>query len=166
MLDCSRREVLSDLYRKLGRHILDKSLSMVRNRSLAEEVTQDVFLRLFETKARFEVERQAFRWLYQTCHNRCIDILRSKAHAAVDLVASDFWDGIAADADLGSMVRTLQASEQLLAHLPERLAQVLWYIAVDGLTQDEAAELLGVSRATIARDLRDAKERLKEVARD
>lgn len=162
MIDCTRHDVVTALYQRVGRCILDKCRKMLRCRSTAEEALQEVFLRLYQDGARFESERQAFRWLYRASHNHCVDIIRTRGFKSVHAVEAEFWETVEAAGDVGRSLKDFDACRKLLAGLPERLAQVLWYIAVDGLTQDEVAELLDISRATVARDLRDAKTLMKD----
>jgi RNA polymerase sigma factor (sigma-70 family) len=88
--------------------------------------------------------------------------MRSKAYRAVAEVEAEFWEQVAATSDEGKALSSLKSLRSTLDGLPDRLAEVLWYVAVDGLSQDEVAEVLEISRATVARDLRDARLLFKE----
>ena len=51
----------------------------LQDRAAAEEVTQDVFVRLFQSLARFRHESTLATWLHRVAINRCHDVLRSRS---------------------------------------------------------------------------------------
>lgn len=66
------------LYERYYPKVLNRCYSLVKNRSMAEELAEDVFARAFEKLSSFQ-ERSSFAsWLYALTYNRCIDYLRQK----------------------------------------------------------------------------------------
>ncbi|MEQ9221345.1 MAG: RNA polymerase sigma factor [Cyclobacteriaceae bacterium] len=66
------------LYRRYHRKVLDKCFSFVRDRRLAEELTEDVFSKTYEKLTSFKQQSKFSSWLYAITYNHCIDYLREK----------------------------------------------------------------------------------------
>ena len=67
-----------ELYRRYYDRVLDKCYSMVKNREVAEEMTEDVFSRVFEKLPGFRQNHAFSSWIYTITYNMCIDYLREK----------------------------------------------------------------------------------------
>jgi len=64
------------LYKRYYEKVLDKCYSFVKNRSIAEELTEDVFSKVFEKLPLFRQQSSFSSWLYAITYNHCIDYLR------------------------------------------------------------------------------------------
>jgi RNA polymerase sigma-70 factor (ECF subfamily) len=71
-------EYFEILYNRYQQKVLDKCFSFVKNRSLAEELAEDVFSKTFEKLSGFEGKSSFSSWLYSITYNHCIDYLRLK----------------------------------------------------------------------------------------
>ncbi len=70
-------ESLRQLYRRHGARVYSLAFHMVRDASLAEEITQDVFLRVWEKSGTFVAAKsQPLTWILRIARNRSIDLLR------------------------------------------------------------------------------------------
>lgn len=150
-IDCGDPVVVDHLYRRLGPAAVSKTERLTGRLALAEEIVQDAFLKLWRAKARFRDEKQAYLWVYKTCHRAGVDHLRS---AAVRREAPGIEpDGLGSGHDAERAGIQRQQVARLLAGLGEREALVLACTAIDSLTQDETAAALGLSRRTVCRVL-------------
>lgn len=68
-------EVIFDRYK--GK-VLDKCFSLLRNRELAEEHTEDILTKAYEKLPGFKGNSSFSSWLYSITYNHCIDYLREK----------------------------------------------------------------------------------------
>lgn len=66
------------LYKRYYQKVLDKCYSFVKNRSLAEELTEDIFSKIFEKLPSFKQLSSFSSWIYSVTYNHCIDYLRKK----------------------------------------------------------------------------------------
>ena len=66
------------LYRRYQEKVLDKCYSFVKNRSVAEELTEDIFSKVFEKLPSVKQLSSFSSWLYTLTYNHCIDYLREK----------------------------------------------------------------------------------------
>ena len=66
------------LYNRYYQKVLDKCNSLVKNRHLAEELSEDIFSKVFEKLSTFKQLSSFSSWLYSVTYNQCIDYLREK----------------------------------------------------------------------------------------
>ena len=62
------------LYKRYYKKVLDKCFSFVRDRRLAEELTEDVFSKTYEKLGSFKHQSRFSSWLYAITYNHCIDL--------------------------------------------------------------------------------------------
>jgi RNA polymerase sigma-70 factor, ECF subfamily len=147
-LDCRDKNTIQTLYAQTGRAALLKTARLVGRLDVAEEIVQTAFLKLWDAGLSFPDQRAAYAWIYRTCHNAGIDHIRAHATRFESGVASEQLDSFAAGVP-GVLDKRLLVER--LQQLNEREAQVLAYRLMDGMTQTEIAEVMGLSRKTIVR---------------
>src|SRR6188768_3325337 len=74
------RKAFVELVRRHNRPIYNFVLRQLRVPAVAEDVTQDVFMRLVQNAAEFKHEARFSTWLYAIARNLCIDQLRRMQH--------------------------------------------------------------------------------------
>lgn len=118
--------------------------------SVAEDVLQQTLLRLYHLRGAYRPGTDVFPWLYQIAHTLSIDTIR-RAHidseSAGRSQASSFT-GSASDPSVESSsdehsMRLLEA----LAHLPERQRSAYELVMVVGMSETQAAAVLGTTRS-------------------
>src|SRR5436305_11271036 len=73
------QEALAEAYRRHGGAVFALARRLLVDQALAEEVTQEVFLRLWQQPDRFDPERGSLRsYLLAQTHGRAVDLLRSE----------------------------------------------------------------------------------------
>lgn len=122
----------------------------------AEEVLQEVFVIVLERREQFRGESSPSTWLYRIATNHCLNRLRNQARRReLWLESSDeLWYGRAEPASQEAAT----ALSRLWRELPEELVSIGVYHYVDGMTHDEIARLMGVSRRTIGNRLKELEE--------
>jgi len=159
--DASAFEVLYERYRVSLFRFIQRS---VQNAAVAEELFQDVWIKLIDAKSRYRVEAKFRTYLYRIAHNRMIDFFRSKKplqsfdESPVENALSD--PGLHSEA-LIELNRKTKALKTAIAELPidQRTAFVLK--AEQGLSLEEIAIISGVGRETIKSRLRYAMDKLR-----
>ena len=132
-------------------------LALCRTQSVpdAEDVYQDVFLRLLDQEAEGWDDERLKAWLLRTAMNRCADLHRFRLRRPVlpleavpDLArpvdgrAEELWDAV--------------------ARLPEKLRTVVHLHYAEGYSTEEIAGLLGIPAATVRTRLRRGRLKLKD----
>lgn len=138
-----------DAFRLLVDRHLGRAVALadriVRNRSEAEEIAQEAFLRVWINAARWRPEGALFRtWFTRVLVNLCIDRKRKPQMAPLEAAGdppderADAFDGVAAR----QQAERLQAA---MAELPERQRAALALCYWEGLSNIEAAKALAVT---------------------
>jgi len=124
-------------------------LRMVGDRSLAEDLTQEVFLRVFQGLPRFTSRSKFTTWLFQVTKNRVLDELRAterRPRAVVDL--EDIPPLEVVDAPF-ERIETIDAVWRAVEALSVDLKMALLLRDVVGLSYAEIAESLEVTLSTV-----------------
>ena len=146
-IDCSDKGIIEMLYAETGKAALSKTLYIVKSRSVAEEILQDVFVKLWSKKLIFDNVRAAYAWIYKASTNASIDHLRLKSSQSVKM---DFEvEDESLDEERKLSIK--QAWSGLLNILSDQESELFIYKYAEGLSQDEIAEVMKTSRRTVNR---------------
>lgn len=161
-----------ELYRRHKGGLYRFVLRSVRERALAEELYQEIWMRVIEARGRYEVQAKFGTWLYSIAHNRLVDHWRRKGLKLVALDGGD--DGVfePAGAPADEPERIAEAKQGLarfaraLEALPpaQREAFLLHHEA--GMGVPEIARATGANEEAAKSRLRYAVARLKEALGD
>ena len=154
------REEISELYERFGPALYRRAFSLLGVSSEAHEIVQETFLQFWSGRSRFRKASSPFTFLYRITTNLSIDRLRRRRTAGVQM---DYNDELLHRQP--SSIARLEAASELSA-LVEGMDSELITIAVlshvDGLTQEEIADSIGVSRRTILKRLKKFKSLVNE----
>jgi RNA polymerase sigma-70 factor, ECF subfamily len=137
----------------------------------ADELFQDVFMRVIGAAAGYEPSAKFSTWLFRIAHNRLVDHWRKMGRDPVDPFASseegedcEFDPPAAADAAPERRAEQRELGEALMAalnELPEVQREAFLLAEEGGLTLEEIASLAGVGREAIKSRLRYATAKLR-----
>lgn len=172
--DLDAYNILVDRYRDA---VYSVALRYMRRIDLADDVTQDAFLRAYDALDTFRNEEgRGFKsWLLRIAANRALDVLRyegrrpaSSLDAALDNEDSSWEPETRTDhpVDLAEQAALQRHLETALGALPEdqRLAVILFDI--EGYSYEEIAEISGVAVGTVKSRLHRGRGRLREILND
>lgn len=129
----------------------------------AEEVLHEVFLKVIENQDSFREESSPSTWLYRVTTNHCLNRIRNaKRRNELWLENSEaiFPTHESAKQETSTLLK------QVWETLPEELVQIGIYYFVDGLTHDEIARIVDVSRRTVGNRLEELTELAKKAVAD
>ncbi len=155
---------LAEAYERHGNAVFALARRLLSNRDMAEEVTQEIFLRLWNRPERFDPERGSLRsFLLSDTHGRSIDMLRSE-RARRDREAREGRMMPRQSPDVESQVWSKVASERVrtaIATLSDAERKAIELAYFGGYTYREVAEMLDQPEGTVKSRIRTGMKRLK-----
>jgi RNA polymerase sigma-70 factor (ECF subfamily) len=141
---------LEDKYNKIFRYCYYH----VRNKDLAEDLTQETFLRFIESN--YQEKGKEMNYLYTIAKNLCIN----EINKSVPTMQNDaIEDESVVDEDLVEKIYI----RNLLMKLPDDDREVLILRYMNGETVSDISKLLGISRFALYRKIKNAKKELKNM---
>jgi RNA polymerase sigma-70 factor (ECF subfamily) len=160
---------LAQLYDRYNRLVFSLALAIVRDRATAEEVTLDVFMRVWQKAGLYQSEKsKVSTWLTHITRNHAIDILRRRA-VRPEQQAVEWDDEIArtshpspSPADSAEESQRRERIRTALSRLPAEQRQALFLAYFEGYSQSQIAETLRQPLGTIKTRMRLALHKLRE----
>ncbi len=174
------KEAFRKLVERHQRRAFAIAMALVRDENDARELVQDAFLRVYKGLANFQGGSSFFTWLYRIITNLSIDLIRKPSHKNADLDESrlDVEEDQDASfpflsrvegADPVDAVRRREIGARLqtaLDALPSYHRGVIVMREVEGLSYEEMAQAMGVSKGTIMSRLFHARQKLQKALAD
>lgn len=155
---------LAELYERHGGAVFALARRLVKSRELAEEVAQEVFMRLWNRPERFDADRGALRsFLMADTHGRSIDMLRSELSRR-DRERKEHLMDVKEPANLENEVWTNVASlevREAVAGLSDGERKAIELAYFGGYTYRQVAAALGEPEGTVKSRIRTGLQRLK-----
>lgn len=161
---------LGVLYDRYARAVYSLTLRLVQNQQVAEELTQEVFLRVWQQAGTFQREKGRFAsWMFGIAHHLAIDELRRRkarpqqVHDNPELSRSllEVTDGAPPPDELALGGIRREYITEALARLPASQREVLEMAYFGGLTQSQIADRKGEPVGTIKTRTRLGLQRLR-----
>ena len=144
---------LNDAMNKHGDEVYRLALCRLQNKTDAEDVYQEVFLKLFSTKTDFENDEHLKAWLLRVTINKCCDLRRcawfkNKTVLENEIVAEmpdeyiDLWQSISV--------------------LSKDLRTVIWLHYVEGYKTEQISQILKCNPSTVRTKLYRARKKLRK----
>jgi len=161
----ARADAIPDFEQLLRRHerkVLMTAYRMLGNMADAEDVAQEVFLRLHRYRRRFDASRDLAPWLYRITVNLCLDFWRKRREISWGTSVDVPEQKTAIDAQL-DCAGQLQMLHRALGKLPEKMRAAIVLRDIEGLSTREIARILGSSEATVRSQISVGRLRLREL---
>jgi RNA polymerase sigma-70 factor (ECF subfamily) len=154
------------------------ALGLVRDENDARELVQDAFLRVYKGLAAFQGGSSFFTWLYRIVTNLAIDLMRKPGRRDAELLDNQAIDEDASDFPLVSRIdgadpidvmrrrEIAQRIQTALDALPPYHRGVILMREVEGMSYEEMAQAMGVSKGTIMSRLFHARQKLQRALAD
>jgi RNA polymerase sigma-70 factor (ECF subfamily) len=123
----------------------------VRDSSLAKDIVQEVFIKLWQYKGRFEAAGNLKAFLYLSTRNGCLNSLRSLERESDRRVKATYLDAREMEAIDESIVRLEYMAEinKVVQQLPLKMREVFRLSFEEGLSIEEIAKKMGISAKTV-----------------
>ena len=140
------RDALAALYQRTRTAVYGLALSYLKNAHDAQDITQDVYVQVWDCAEQYRPTGSAMGWLLTVCRNLCLMRLRrEERHAAL---SEEEWDAIPArESGLDADERALL--QHALASLDDEDRRIVLLQAVTGMKHREIAALLELPLPTV-----------------
>lgn len=167
------------LLSRYQRPLFNFVLRSLGERQVAEDLTQEVFLRVIQGSSGFQSQAKFSTWLFTIARNLCIDHgrrMKHRRHASLDATTGDS-DGSLRLVDRiphaqpgtdrgASATRIRERVARALEHLPQEQREVFLLRQIDGVPFAEIAVICGIPENTVKSRMRYALERLQAALSD
>lgn len=141
-------------------------LRSVKARAVAEELYQEVWMRVIEARASYAPKARFTTWLYTIAHNRLVDHWRKRGLTLVALEGDDVVSPSPDPADHAQARESLARFAAALDALPALQREAFLLYEESGLTVAEIAAATGANEETAKSRLRYATAKLKAAVTD
>lgn len=156
--DARAARILDEAYRQ---NLLRFSYGYLGRLEVAEDVVQDVFTRVLESRT---IPENFRAWVYRICRNRCLDVLRARTRKRDDQQLPD--DSHLHGDVTGTLTRLVRGEkrarlQELLSELPANQREVLRLRYAEDLSRSEIAAVLGVRESLVKSRLFEGLQKLR-----
>jgi len=148
------------LYRRYAGRVHAVCLRLAGNAALAEDCTQDAFVKAWQSLARFRGESSFGTWLHRIAVNTVLERHRTQLRQAAWFTLKD-EDAVNAVPDPGSGPELGMDLEEAIAALPPAARMVFVLFDVEGHSHEEIAELTGLAVGTCKAHVHRARQLLR-----
>lgn len=167
------QNAISELYDRYSRLVYSIALNATSNPSLAEDITQDVFIRIWEKADSYRSEQaKVSTWMTSITRYRTIDLIRrqkSRPEGNLEPWATveelNPSDPVNTETQVDLSLRR-QRVRDALAKIPNSQREALAYAYFGGYSHAEIAELLGEPLGTVKTRIRLAMQKLRDILAD
>lgn len=126
-----------------------------------DDLLQDIFVRMHQGLAHLRDDERFGGWVYRVAQSALVDRARKRARAPLtgpeDLAAASTAD----DTDDGLQSELSECVALFVSHLPSPYREAITLTELEGLTQKEAAEMLGVSLSGLKSRVQRGREKIR-----
>lgn len=152
------RDEVQRLYAQFAPVVFRRARVLLARDADAWDVVQEVFERMLTHGAAFRGESRPMTWVYRVTTNVALNQIRSRKLREPLLTVVPTEPSTAVD-----HVEARQLLTKWLGHLDDREIEVASMLFIDGLTQQEVADVLGLSRKTIVREVEELRSKLESL---
>ncbi|MBW8887364.1 MAG: RNA polymerase sigma factor [Fibrobacteres bacterium] len=147
------------LYRKYAASIYWVCMKYVRNKEDAEDMVNQVFIKVQQNLAGFKGQSRIYSWIYRIAVNECIQLFRKRKFEVDGAGVPDFEEMLHASPE--EHMDACLLVERITREADRETVEIVFLLYLEGLTQEEVVEKLGISRTTIHRKVTAFKAKME-----
>ena len=165
MLESLRYKIL---VKKHKNRIYSYSFLMLRNRMDADDITQEVLIRIWKNIDNFDISK-ATSWIMKTTHNLCLDYLRKHQNSIDKFIEMDeefennySEKNVMSDPEISLRRENIKLKiKEAIGQLPESLKSVFILYELEGMKYKEISEILNIPLNSVKVYLLRARKKLQ-----
>jgi RNA polymerase sigma-70 factor (ECF subfamily) len=154
---------IETLIRKYGNDVLRTAYMYVKDSHLAEDIFQDVFIKVNQKLSTFQGSSSIKTWIIRITINTCKDYLKSAWNQRVSPFTEQQENTLAGEDDFTAVEQKQENSliRQAVMGLPDKYKDVLLCVYFHEMSMGETAKALQLAEGTVKSRLSRAKDKLK-----
>jgi len=146
------------LYQRHRRSVFNVAYRLLGNSDSADDVAQEVFVKLYISPRAYRPSAKLSTWLYRVTYNACIDEIRKRRSRPSEMPDSEIGHSPVSAMESDELAR---AVKEAIASLPEKQRAAVVLQRYEGLSYQEIADVLKASVSAVESLLFRARESLK-----
>ncbi len=161
------KKLFEQLFRQYFSDLCNFARSYVNDNDTAKEITQNVFINLWQNKKGIDSSKSVKSYLFTSVRNRCLNYIRDNKKFRSNVLDVEIADyETAYESDTFSVAELETKISSALDKLPERCRQIFMLNRFEDLKYKEVAEKLGISVKTVEVQMSKALKILREELKD
>lgn len=156
--------LLDEIMHIYGQDILQLVFSYVKNKTVAEDLTQEIFVKCYQALPSYKKQAKVRTWLWRIASNHCKDYLKSWYFRSVHAAGDEQQEFAASENIEDTMIQRDEDQELAAAvmELPVKYREVIYLYYFQELSTKDISDIAGLSQGTIKTRMRRAKSILKD----
>lgn len=157
-------EAFTQLYNQFSEPLYYNILSLVKDELIAEELLQDIFVRIWRKRESLQIEKNLAGYLFMVSRNRVYDFFKSldreqELYRKIRTIATEEYSHIEEAIFSKENEDLLQKA---IDTLPPKRKQAFQLCKIEGYSYKEASELMGISISTLKDHMAKSREAIRE----
>lgn len=156
---------LKELYDHFGGHLLELASAIIRSKEMAEEIVEDVFIKVWERRHKLSGIENLQWYLYVVTRNISLNYLRKiygKAHLNIEEISLPHYQVTPSPEDLMISGELIKKINFAINDLPPKCKMIFKLVKEDGLKYREVAALLNINIKTVENQMGIALKKLHQ----
>ncbi|MEK4426384.1 sigma-70 family RNA polymerase sigma factor [Solibacillus sp. FSL K6-1523] len=161
----TNEEIIDELMQIYGQDVLQLIVQYVHNVTIAEDLTQEIFIKCYKALPTFQQQSSMKTWLWRIAINHAKDYLKSWYYKKVELIEQTYLQAQPTLQNVENIV-VQRDEEDALVHavmqLPIKYREVIYLCFYEEQKMKEIADVLQINENTVKTRLRKGKQLLKK----
>lgn len=161
----SYETIIDELMTEYGQQILQLTMQYVHNTAVAEDLTQEIFVKCYNALPTFHFNSSIKTWLWRIAINHTKDYLKSWYAKNVKTATQELFIEVESETSIEQQVIQQEQDEELaraVFALPIKYREVIYLCYYEEQSMKDMAEVLQLNESTVKTRLRTAKQLLKK----
>lgn len=154
---------VAGIYKQFHLELLNYVKRKVRSREDAEDIVQNVFVKISASIDQLDEDVKIKNWLFTVTRNTIIDYYRVNASKRKLAISEELNDEIAEVEDIDQTKGLDQCMGSMIGLLPEEYRDIIMESEINGIKQKELAEKYGIAYPSMRSKVQRGRERLKQL---
>ena len=157
---------VSTIYKTFHSHLLNYIRSKIRSKEDAEDILQNVFIRISSNVDKLSEDKKLKGWIFTITRNAVIDYYRANASKKKFADSAEFENNIMEENTPDSTKGLDQCMTTMIALLPDEYRDIIIESEIKGIKQKDLAEKYGLAYPSVRSRVQRGRERLRQLFHD